>query len=150
MRLTLLLALALALPAAAVSAVRAAPAPCGLVATQTVAKYLGPSVNALSERANNGVKVCDYVSATGQLQIEAGSRNEFVKANPAIGPAGTVVKSEPSLGENGELSYNTRKRTRFADAAFEQGPYYFAVFSQAVPAPGVLAIAKLVHKKVAG
>lgn len=152
MRLALLLVLALAVPAAALSAVEGAPNPCALVPATTVSKVMGAAAKPMLERANNGVRVCSYWAAAtnGQLQIEAGSRSEFVKASPAGQPPGTVVKSEPGLGENGEFSYNTQKRYHFADAAFERGPYYFAVFSQAVRPAGVLALAKVVHQKVAG
>lgn len=150
MRLALVLALALALPAAALSSVRSAPAPCALVPAKTVSKDLGAPAKPLSERANNGTKVCVYVASTGQLQIESGSRAEFVIASPAASPPGTVIKREPSLGENGELSYNTRKRHRFADAAFELGAYYIAVYSNTASATDVLALAELAHKKLAG
>ena len=49
-----------------------------------------------------------------------------------------------------KLVYNKRKAYHFADAAFERGPYYYAVYSQAVPPRRVLTLAELVHKRLAG
>jgi hypothetical protein len=145
-----LLALALAVPAAALSAVRGARAPCTLVGTTTASTYLGAPAKAYPERARDGVTLCLYIASTGRLQIEDGSRSNFAKPNPALNPPGTVIKREPSLGENGALVYSTRKAFHFADAAFELGRYYYAVYSQAIPPAKVLALAKLVHKTVAG
>lgn len=150
MRVAVLLALALAVPVAALSAARRAPAPCTLVGTKTASTYLHAPAKAYSERARDGVTLCLYIASTGRLQVEDGARSNFTKASLAMSPPGTVIKSEPSLGENGGLVYNTRKRYRFADAAFELGPYYYAVYSQPIPPAKVLALAELVHKKVAG
>ena len=91
-----------------------------------------------------------YIASTGRLQVEDGARSNFAKASYATSPPGTVIKAEPSLGENGALVYNTRKAYHFADAAFEHGAYYYAVYSQVIPASQVLALAELVHKKVIG
>jgi hypothetical protein len=149
MRFAVLLVLTLAVPAAALSAVRRAPAPCTLIATKTASAYLHAPAKAYPERARDGVTLCLYIASPGRLQIEDGSRSNFAKASLASSPPGTVIKREPSLGENGGLVYNTRKAYHFADAAFERGPYYYAVYSQAIPAAKVLKLAELVHKKVA-
>lgn len=150
MRSVALIVLALAAPATALSAVTGRPAPCTLIGTTTASKYLGAPATAYPERARDGTTLCLYIASTGRLQIEDGSRSNFSKPNPASNPPGTVIKRKPSLGENGALVYNKRRAYHFADAAFELGPYYYAVYSQAIAPAKVLALAKLVHKKVAG
>ena len=150
MRVAMLIALALAVPAAAVSAATHPPRPCSLVPLKTISADMGAPAKAYPERAHDGVTLCLYISSKGRAQVEDGSRSNFAKADPKSSPPGTVIRNEPSLGENGALVYNKKKKYRFADAAFEHGPFYYAVYSNLITPPKVLALAKLVHKKVVG
>lgn len=69
---------------------------------------------------------------------------------PRHEPARDGGQGGAAAGENGELVYNTRKAYRIALAAFEHGAYYYTVDSQLLSAAKILALAEMVHKKVAG
>lgn len=156
MRSTPVLALLLALPVstlvapgAAVAATHNRTAPCRLIGTRTASKYLGAKATAYPQTANDGTKLCLYVASTGRLEVEKGARSNWVSASAATSPPGTVIKSKPALGENGELVYNTRKKYRFALSGFERGTRYYSVYSQVIPPRKVFALAKIIHSKVA-
>lgn len=143
-------ALALAVPAAALSGVRAAPKPCGLIGTAAASQYLGAPARAFAERANDGGTICLYIASTGRLQIDDGPRSLASTPNPADDPPGTVIKREPVLGADGWLVYNTSKKYRFANVGFVLGAYEYDVYSQVIPPARVLGLATLIHRKLAG
>lgn len=152
MRLLAVVALMLVLvgPAAALPGTRSTPNPCALLTTPVASAYLGAPAKGFATVSRSNARHCLYIASTGRLDLEIGSRSQWVSADPAMNPPGTVVKAEPQLGENGELVYNTRKAYRIALAAFEHGAYYYTVDSQLLSAAKILALAEMVHKKVAG
>jgi hypothetical protein len=144
----LVLAFALAVPVAALTAVRSAPKPCGLITTAMASIYLQAPAKPYPERAHDGGTICLYIARTGRLQIDDGPKSLASTPSAALSPPGTVIKKEPVLGSHGWWVYNTRPKYRFANAGFVVGPYEYDVYSQVIPPSGVFALAKMIHHKL--
>ena len=145
----LVLALALAVPAAALSAVRGAPKPCALITAAQASAYLKAPAKAYPSRAHDGGTICLWIASTGRLQIDDGPKSLWSAPSASLNPPHTVMRKEPSLGPYAWFVYNT-KSYRFANVGWIQGAYEYDVYSQVVPPLRVLALAKLIHHKLAG
>jgi len=134
--------------AASSSAAASSPDPCRLVPIAAIEAAFGtvPSGKRTTQPATGSkLTVCVYERGTRKLEVSVGPA--VIDDGGSGGPA-TVSKPDPTFGSRGHLAYDTSAPFIYAIVSFVKGAYYGSVWSNTVPAAGVVALATDLYKQL--